>query len=106
MAKKYKGNSEKDEELVGEFDHLFDKKSVVEEKPAPDTIKSDVKLQSLMDARLHYDGEVSGRHYVWERAGSILFVDAEDAPYLLSKKSKSKTCCSGNESGAIFQELD
>jgi len=84
----------------------FEEETVVEETTAPDTINTDVKLQSLVDARLHYTGQETGKSYLWERGGSIVPVLAEDAPYLLSKKSKSKACCSGNSSGAIFQEVE
>ncbi len=67
----------------------------------------DVKLQSLIDARLSYDGRISGKHYVWDKAGSVVAVDALDAPYLLEKRIKSLACCSGdNVNQAIFQAVD
>jgi len=56
----------------------------------------EVKLQSQMDARLLYDGLVTGKHYEWQRAGSIVVVDAQDAPYLLEKKLNAHSCCGGS----------
>lgn len=80
-------------------------KEVVVEQAPKETYNSSVKLQSLVDARLLYDGRVSGKHYEWQRAGSIQAVDAVDAPDLLSKHIKTQSCCSGSDS-AVFQIID
>ena len=64
-----------------------------------------VKLQSLRDAHIQYTGQVSGKSYEWIRAGSIQAVDALDAPYLLNKRIKTQSCCSGNDV-AVFQQVD
>lgn len=87
-------------------DSLLDiSREVAVEQPAPKTYNSSVKLQSMVDARLLYDGRVSGKHYEWQRAGSIQAVDAVDAPDLLSKRIKTQSCCSGSDV-AVFQQVD
>lgn len=70
----------------------------------PETIINTTKrIQSLMDAHLIYDGQVSGRHYEWTRAGAIVEVDILDVPELIAKRLGGKTCC-GNEGGnSIFE---
>lgn len=71
----------------------------------PDTIDISVKLQSLLDAHIHYDGQVTGKHYEWVRAGSVVVVDAKDAPTLLQKRIKTQSCCNQSDN-AIFQKID
>ena len=66
---------------------------------------STVKLQSTMDAHLFYDGQVSGRHYEWAKAGSIEAVEAEDAPALLEKRIVAQSCCNGSNN-AVFIKID
>ena len=75
----------------------------VEKLPISVTLTS-VKLQSLRDAHVHYDGQVTKRHYEWIRAGSVVDVDILDAPILLEKRIKSQSCCNSTDT-AIFQRL-
>jgi hypothetical protein len=83
-----------------------DKKPKVEvEQPATTPYNSSVKLQSLLDARVIYTGLVTGKRYEWNRAGSIVAVDAADAPSLLSKRIKSQSCCNGSDN-AVFQIVE
>lgn len=79
-------------------------KQVVEEQPKP-LYNSTVKLQSMMDAHLSYDGLVTGKHYEWVRAGSVVAVDADDAPALLEKRIVAQSCCNGSNN-AVFQKVD
>lgn len=82
------------------------KEEVVVERQTIQTYNLDsVKLQSLMDAHLHYTGEVTKRQYEWKQAGSIVEVDSKDALYLLSKRIKTQSCCSGSDV-AVFQKID
>lgn len=87
----------------------FDSRETMEvavEQPAPKPYNSiSVKLQLCIDAHASYDGEVSGRHYDWARAGSIVAVDATDAPKLLEKRIKAQSCCSGSDN-PVFQIVD
>jgi hypothetical protein len=55
--------------------------------------KVSVKLRSLYDARLEYTGQTSGKQYQWNKAGSIVEVDAEDSEILLAKRIGGKLCC-------------
>lgn len=73
----------------------------VDEVVLPVTIK-EVKIESLIQAHLEYTGKVSGRQYVWNRAGDIILVDEADVPELLDKRLGKKTCC-GNGENRIFQ---
>ena len=70
----------------------------------PITINS-VKLQSLLDARVLYTGQATGKSYEWVRAGSVVVVDAKDAPALLQKRIKTQSCCNQSDN-AIFQKVD
>lgn len=88
-----------------EADLVLGTKEVAVEQPASRTYNSSVKLQSLRDAHIQYTGQVTGKSYEWIRAGSIQVVDALDAPYLLEKRIKTQSCCSGNDV-AVFQQID
>jgi hypothetical protein len=77
-------------------------KPVVEETVGEVTIKL-IKVQSLVDAHLLYDGQVSGRHYEWHGAGAIVDVDEQDVSELLSKRRGKKPCCGEQEQPKIFQ---
>jgi hypothetical protein len=79
-------------------------KRAVEEEPEV-SYNSIVKLQSLLDAHVHYDGLVTGKHYEWMRAGSVVAVDAQDAPALLKKRIKAQSCCNSSDN-AIFEIVD
>lgn len=95
----------KDKSLQAEADLVLGTKEVVVEQAPKETYNSNVKLQSLRDAHIQYDGQVTGEHYEWMRAGSIQAVDALDAPYLLEKRIKAQSCCSGSDM-PIFQTVD
>lgn len=62
-----------------------------------------INIQSLIEAHLLYDGEVSGRHYEWKRAGDTTPVLKEDVPELLSKRLGMKQCCGSQDGNKIFQ---
>lgn len=72
--------------------------------PTPDTI-TNVKLQSMLDAHIHYTGQVTGKSYEWVRAGSVVAVDSRDVPALLQKRIKTQSCCNQSDN-AIFQSID
>lgn len=74
-------------------------KPVVEKVAEPDTIKAIVKLQNQLDAKVSYDGRYSGKHYEWAKAGSVVPVDAQDAPELLEKQINTNSCCNGSSTG-------
>jgi hypothetical protein len=74
----------------------------VEQSASTPYNSTSVKLQLCIDAHAIYNGEVSGRHYEWARAGSVVVVDALDAPKLLEKRIKAQSCCSGSDN-PVFQ---
>ena len=64
----------------------------------------EIRVQSLLDSRLIYTGKVSGRQYVWDRAGDTVLVLEEDASELLSKRIGKRTCCGeGLKGNQVFQ---
>jgi hypothetical protein len=77
------------------------KKPIVVENQPEVTIN--IRIESLIDSHLVYDGQVTGRHYEWMKAGAIVEVDEKDAPFLLKKRLGKKTCCGQNERNIIFQ---
>lgn len=78
------------------------KAAVVEKQPEP-IINSVIKIRSLIDAHLIYDGQETGKHYEWTRAGAILEVDERDVPELIAKRLGGKTCCGSQDGNSIFE---
>lgn len=74
---------------------------VVEEITPPDTINQ--RIQSLIDAYIVYNGQVTGKRYEWVGAGAIAEVDERDVPELLAKRRGKKPCCGEQERPKIFQ---
>ncbi|HET8685828.1 MAG TPA: hypothetical protein VFM18_04095 [Methanosarcina sp.] len=79
-------------------------KDLFEEAPKP-LYNETVKLQLLLDAHVLYTGSETGKQYEWARAGSVVAVDALDAPVLLEKRIKSQSCCNTSDN-AVFQKID
>ena len=73
---------------------------VVEVGKSPKTMR----LRSRRDARLLYTGQVTGKRYVWDSAGSVVEVDFLDGEILLAKKSNGKTCCGSSKGdNSVFE---
>lgn len=83
----------------------MDKKKPAFEQTSTPPYNLTVKLQSMLDARILYTGQATGKSYEWVRAGSVVVVDAKDAPALLQKRIKTQSCCNGSDN-AIFQQID
>jgi hypothetical protein len=65
-----------------------------------------VRIQSVFDARLEYTGQVSGKQYVWNKAGDIVEVGVEDSEILLAKRMGEKLCCGNStETNKLFQQI-
>ena len=58
-----------------------------------------VKMVSLIDARIKVTGKYSGREYLFERAGSVQYVDQTDVEWMLEKRQGERQCCGGTERG-------
>lgn len=102
MAKRsiYDDNSERvkvEDDLDEEFDDEevdFEELLDVEELPKqPET----VRLVLLKDMKLNYTGPVTGKLYMFDKAGAEIDVDKEDANEMLAKKGGS--CCPGSGIG-------
>ena len=66
-----------------------------------------VKIRSLLDARLEYTGQVSGKQYLWNKAGSVVLVDVEDSEILLAKHIGGRLCCGNSQdTNSIFEIAD
>ena len=63
-----------------------------------------VYIQSVFDARLLYTGQVSGKQYVWNKAGDICEVDMLDSEILLAKRMGGTGCCgnSNKDENKVF----
>jgi hypothetical protein len=64
-----------------------------------DTV-STVSITSLMDARVLITGTVTGKQYVFSKAGTVVEVDKLDADEILNKK-RGRVCC--GKAGNLFQ---
>lgn len=71
---------------------------VLEEPQSPLTVPLRLKL----DVRYIIQGPVTGNRYEWNRAGSVVAVELEDAEELLAKRT-AKACCSGTPQMFIFE---
>lgn len=59
-----------------------------------------VSITSLMDARVLITGTVTGKLYVFSKAGTVVEVDKLDADEILNKK-RGRVCC--GKAGDLFQ---
>lgn len=64
-----------------------------------------VRLTLLIDAKINVRGNVSGKQYVFDGAGSVVDVDARDVDDLLKKRQGGRQCCGGTEVGNRVFEL-
>lgn len=86
---------------------------IEEEKPAivipePITynkgISNTILIRSKVDAIYKVIGAVSGRQYIFNGGGSMLYVNKEDVDELLSKH-RGKSCCGGGSTQNFIFEL-
>lgn len=91
---KYRRNTNSDE-LV--------EKEVVAPVSKPTYNYSVRQVQSLVDARIIYNGAVTGKRYEWARAGAIVPVDERDVPELLAKRLGGRSCCGPQDGNKIFE---
>lgn len=81
-------------------------KHVVADSPQIVRINETVALQSIFPAHLKYIG-LSGKEYQWEKAGAIVSVNEEDAPFLLTKRIGRGSCCGVvSEGNFLFQKYE
>ena len=57
------------------------------------------RVQSIFPARLIYVGQISGKQYIWDKAGDVVDVNIEDVDDLLSKKLGEGSCCGSSQKG-------
>ena len=87
----------------GDLDKIPPEVKVDSEPILPYNKEIKVRLVSLLDARLVYTGQVTGKQYEWIKAGSVIEVDAEDSKILLAKRIYG-TCCGNSPDGTpLFQ---
>lgn len=60
-------------------------------------------IRSLIDARIIYDGAITGEHYEWSGAGAVVSVDERDVLELLAKRLGSQSCCGANDGNHVFE---
>lgn len=61
-----------------------------------------VSIRSLIDAKVKLTGAVSGKVYIWERAGAVISVDVVDKDEVLNKK-RGRACCGGQSGKNLFE---
>lgn len=61
-----------------------------------------VSIRSLVDAKVKLTGAVSGKVYIWERAGAVVSVDVVDKDEVLNKK-RGRACCGGQSGKNLFE---
>ena len=93
----------KTEHLAGDIKVYPYRVEVDSESVLPYNNEVKVSLTSLLDARLVYTGQVTGQQYVWNKAGSIVEVDAEDSKILLAKRIYGSCCGNSIDGQPIFQ---
>jgi hypothetical protein len=75
------------------------KKKTVTDQPG------EVELRNLYPSIIEGIGNVTGKHYRWEGAGTVVKVDERDAPDFLSRLLPP-TCCGGtNRRYSYFEEV-
>ena len=80
----------------------IDEEDVVAEGVNTDYTK--VKVRLRISARVKAVGLITGKRYLWERAGAIVEVDAKDVAGLLEKKYGAP-CCGGNPDNMKLFEI-
>ena len=88
--------------------NLVEEVSVDSESNTPYNYESEpVSLRSLYDGRLIYTGQVTGKQYCWDKAGSTVVVSEDDALYLLEKRHGTNPCCGSLRGGlALFEKVN
>ena len=80
----------------------LDEEDVVAEEVNTDYTK--VKVRLRISARVKAVGPVTGKRYLWERAGAIVEVDVKDVAGLLEKQYGAP-CCGGNPDNMKLFEI-
>ena len=68
------------------------------------SLDSIVRLRLMKDMILKVDGKVTGIHYIWNRAGSEVDVDSNDAEFIRDMGKNRRSCC-GSFGSPYFEEV-
>ena len=77
-----------------EYPISYDIEVVVEQE-----VERTESVQSLFPAIIKRTGQVSGKRYVWDKAGAIVEVLSDDVPSILASRIGGKGCCGGSSKG-------
>ena len=72
---------------------------VIEEPVVEQVEERTESVQSLFPAIIKRTGQVSGKRYVWDKAGAIVKVLSDDLPGILASRIGGKGCCGGSSRG-------
>lgn len=61
-----------------------------------------IAIRSRVDATVKLTGTISGKIYIWSRAGTVVDVDIRDKDEVLNKK-RGRVCCGGQSGKALFE---
>jgi len=70
-------------------------------------LPNSIAVQSQIDAKVRVTGYVTGNSYVFNGAGSVVYVDEKDVEKLLEKRQGGRQCCGGTGNGnAVFSLVE
>ena len=102
MAKKRVQTVEEFDDYLNDEEELEESVEVTVANMAPETYNI-VRIVNKIGARVKYPGAVTGKLYIWERAGAVVNVDERDVPDLLTKTLGKKRCCGSANSNFVFE---
>ena len=77
----------------------------VEKVPPPLEQVGTVSIVCMIDAVVKATGLVTGNHYLFSGAGSVVDVDKKDVQWLLEKRQGERQCCGGGGGGNVIFAL-
>lgn len=98
----------KEEVIKPEYSEPISEESSLEEEiPQPQAPEEPqvVGMILLKSMKLNYIGPVTGKLYVWGRAGDMVYVDKEDAD-IMRYKTSTRDCCSGTRATPYFEIIE
>jgi hypothetical protein len=87
--------------------YSLDNQEVIPEVPKQEVPKLNkaptfCAIRSMVDAHVKVTGAVTGKLYEFTKAGSIVYVDKQDANDILNKK-RGKSCCGTGTGNSLFE---
>lgn len=81
---------------------LLQSDSELEEESSPNT----VFIRLLRDVTYKATGDVTGKEYIWNGAGSVVEVNSEDKNEIMDANNKIPNSCCGGKIGKKFEIVE